>query len=102
MALKSDGTVLTWGSNQLEDGTPGPSRLTPTPVSGLGAGSGVIAIAAGATSAYALKSDGTDLAWGNNDDGRLGDGTTTQRLIPAPVSGIGHARGAVAIDTHND
>ena len=107
MALKSDGAVLTWGSNQLEDGTPGPSRLTPTAVSGLGAGSarpgaaghpeGLIAIAAGATSAYALKSDGTVLAWGNNDDGRLGDGTTTQRLTPVQVSGLGPGSGVIAI-----
>ena len=99
MALKSDGTVLTWGQNvngQLGDGTT-IQHSTPVPVTGLGPGSGVVAIAVGATSAYALKSDGTVLAWGNNSNGNLGDGTTTQRLTPVQVSGLGPGSGVVAI-----
>ena len=100
LALKADGTVLAWGLNangQLGDGTL-TRRLTPVPVSGLGPGSGVEAIAAGITHSLALKSDGTVLAWGFNTTGQLGDGTTAQRTTPVQVSGLGLGSGVVAID----
>ena len=54
-------------------------------VSGL---SDVVAIAAGRRHSLALKADGTVWAWGNNTDGQLGDGTTTDRLTPVQVSGL--------------
>jgi alpha-tubulin suppressor-like RCC1 family protein len=82
LTLNSDGTVLAWGSNangQLGDGTTTP-QLLPVGVSGLGHGSGVVAIAAGGGHSLALKADGSVLAWGGNFFGQLGDGTTTQRL----------------------
>jgi hypothetical protein len=87
-ALQSDGTVLGWGANgggQVGDGTL-MGRLTPVAVSGLGSGSGVVAVSAGASFATALKADGTVVAWGSNDVGELGDGTSyPQNLLPAPV-----------------
>jgi len=33
----------------------------------------------------ALKSNGTIWAWGNNENGRLGDGTTTNRSVPIQI-----------------
>jgi hypothetical protein len=36
----------------------------------------------------ALRSNGTVLAWGENADGQLGDGTTTQRHTPVQVPGL--------------
>src|SRR5690606_14839229 len=36
----------------------------------------------------ALKSDGTVWAWGCNDYGQLGDGTTTERHTPVKVQNI--------------
>ncbi|KAB2936420.1 MAG: hypothetical protein F9K25_00505 [Candidatus Contendobacter sp.] len=63
VALKSDGTVWTWGRNkegQLGDGTT-TDHTTPVQVVGL---NGVNAIAAGADHSIALKSDGTIWAWG--------------------------------------
>ena len=36
----------------------------------------------------AAKSDGTAWAWGYNEFGQLGDGTTTSRLLPVQVSGL--------------
>jgi alpha-tubulin suppressor-like RCC1 family protein len=57
----------------------------PVPVSGL---TGVVAIAGGSTSGYALGSDGTVLAWGGNQSGQLGDGTTSNSMVPVQVSGL--------------
>jgi alpha-tubulin suppressor-like RCC1 family protein len=99
LALKSDGSVLAWGSNangQLGDGTT-VSKLAPIQVSGLGAGSGVVSIAAGASFSLALKSDGTVLAWGLNSNGQLGDGTTVQRTTPVQVSNLGSGSGVVSV-----
>ena len=44
-------------------------------------------IAAGET-AYALATDGSIWAWGQNSSGQLGDGTTTSRTTPKQVSGL--------------
>lgn len=87
MALKSDGTVWTWGWNrdgQLGDGT-NKSRSTPRKVNGL---TGVTAISAGSYHTVALKSDGTVWAWGDNSNGGVGDGTTTHRRTPVQVTGL--------------
>jgi len=88
LALKSDGTVWAWGSNnvgQLGDGTT-TDRNRPVQVSGL---TNVIAITGGCEShSLALKSDGTVWAWGYNNFGQLGDGTTTNRSTPVQVSGL--------------
>lgn len=86
-ALKSDGTVWTWGRNsngQLGDGTT-TDRYSPVQVNGL---TDVIAIAAGRDHTSAVKNDGTVWTWGLNFSGQLGDGTTTDRYSPVQVSGL--------------
>ena len=87
-ALKRDGTVWGWGSNfqgELGDGTT-THRYTPVQ----GAWTGIIAITAFKASGItlALKSDGTVWGVGYNSNGQLGDGTTTNRLVPVQVSGL--------------
>ena len=87
LALKTDGTVFSWGYNwagQLGDGTT-TQRNTPVAVKNL---SGVSAIATGRAHSLALKSDGTVRSWGNNALGQLGDGSTTTRYTPVAVSGL--------------
>jgi len=48
-------------------------------------------------SGFAYKSDGTVLAWGGNSAGQLGDGSTSQRLSPVQVSGLGSGSGVSKI-----
>jgi alpha-tubulin suppressor-like RCC1 family protein len=100
LALKSDGTVLSWGNNtsgELGNGTFANSPV-PLQVKGLGAGSGVVAISAGTAFALALKSDGTVLAWGNNQSGELGDGKAPKdSSVPVAVKGAGSGSGVVAV-----
>ena len=80
LALKDDGTVWAWGYNdygQLGDGT-NTQRNNPVQVR-VDAGTfltGVISVAAGSTHSLALKSDGTVWAWGYNNYGSLGIGTS--------------------------
>jgi alpha-tubulin suppressor-like RCC1 family protein len=74
LALKTDGTLLSWGANnqgQLGDST---STTRATPVSVANA-LDIVAIAAGTGFSLALKSDGKLLAWGDDGDGQLGDNT---------------------------
>jgi alpha-tubulin suppressor-like RCC1 family protein len=100
LALKKNGSVVSWGLNhrgQLGDGTT-VLRRAPVPVHGLGPGSGVSAVSAsGGFWSLTLKSDGTVLSWGNNDSGQLGDGTTSSRSVPRPVSGFGVGSGVVSV-----
>jgi len=89
IALKSDGTVWAWGYNcngQLGNRTTTDS-LAPVQAIGL---SNVVDISCGGGmyTTIALKSDGTVWAWGQNDRGTLGNGTTTNSLVPVQVSGL--------------
>jgi alpha-tubulin suppressor-like RCC1 family protein len=95
-ALTTSGGVVCWGYNysgQLGDGT-ATDRWTPTAVDGLG--SGATAIAIGFSHSCAVTLGGGVKCWGNNSDGQLGDGTTTNRWTPAAVTGLGSGVAAIA------
>jgi alpha-tubulin suppressor-like RCC1 family protein len=88
VAVKADGTVWSWGNGlygQMGNNTTNRSNLTPVQVSGL---RGVRSVAAGHHHSVALKSNGTVWAWGQNDNGQLGNGTTTAALTPVQVPGM--------------
>ena len=91
LALDSTGTVWAWGNNnfgELGNGTLASgtnSNPLPARVPGL---TGVTQIAAGTGYSVALRSDGTVWAWGRNNFGQLGDGTTQTRLSPEQVPGL--------------
>jgi len=97
LALKADGTVWAWGANDygnLGDGTTA-QRCSPVQVSGL---TGIVAIAANIDGGHslAIKADGTVWAWGKNDRGMIGDGSTIDRWTPVQVAGLAGVR-AIAV-----
>ncbi|MFC1742761.1 RCC1 domain-containing protein [Candidatus Riflebacteria bacterium] len=86
LAIKSDGTMLAWGSNndgQCGLGDDSDSNVYfPTQVLNL---TDVIAIAAGYYHSLAVKSDGTAWAWGSHDSGQLGIGGDADSYQYTPV-----------------
>ncbi|MDZ7863975.1 fibronectin type III domain-containing protein [Acidovorax sp.] len=95
-ALTAAGRVFCWGSNffgQLGDGST-TNTSTPQPVTGLS--SGVAAIAAGFEHTCALTTAGAMLCWGANTYGQLGDGSTTHKTAPQPVTALASGVAAIA------
>jgi alpha-tubulin suppressor-like RCC1 family protein len=101
LALLGNGTVVAWGSNfegALGDGTTsgpetcerfaggrGPCSKTPIPVAGL---KEATAISAGLADSLALLANGTVMAWGADEHGQLGDGSTEDPRVPVEVAGL--------------
>ena len=87
--LMEDGTALTAGGNwkgALGDGTmTAKSSLVQVQNSDGTAFSDIKSVALNCHSSHYLKSDGTVWSTGWNTDGRLGDGTTTDRTNPVQV-----------------
>jgi len=84
-ALKSDGTLWTWGRNnygQLGNGNTGTNINTPTQV---GSATNWSSVSAGSYHVTALKSDGTLWTWGRNIFGELGNGTNIDTNTPTQV-----------------
>ncbi|MDQ1458569.1 MAG: hypothetical protein QOI08_53, partial [Actinomycetota bacterium] len=102
VALKSDGTVWTWGVNaegELGNGVTGSEVDWPVQVVGVG-GVGnltnVVGISAGGYSTLALKSDGTMVGWGDDQYGQLGD-SNAPSVSNTPVAPVGLGGSLVAI-----
>jgi alpha-tubulin suppressor-like RCC1 family protein len=91
-AVKTDGTLWTWGSGvggALGDG----SYITTRSIPGntIGGGTNWKQVAMSSSAGAAVKTDGTLWTWGYGQFGQLGDsaGATTSRSSPAMVSGGG-------------
>jgi alpha-tubulin suppressor-like RCC1 family protein len=86
MSVKTNGTLWAWGVNnsygQLGDGTT-TNRSSPVQIGTLTNWSTVYTGANSTT--IAIKTNGTMWAWGNNNNGQLGDGSTTSRSSPVQI-----------------
>ncbi len=92
-AIASDNQAYCWGANgngRLGDNST-TQRLVPTAVNTAGVLSGktVLKITAGNSHTCAIASDNLAYCWGANTNGRIGDNTTTQRLVPTAVNTAG-------------
>jgi len=61
----------------------------------------IVPLAAGYFHSLAIKHDGCVWAWGMNDIGQLGDGTTTNHFIPVEVPNLQDIKAISAGDYHN-
>ena len=96
-AVSNKGLVYTWGRNnrgQLGDGTTtdrsGAVRVLKgayngTTYLGDNPNNPIIDVVAGDETCYALAANGEVFAWGYNNNGQIGDGTTTTRTTPVKV-----------------
>jgi alpha-tubulin suppressor-like RCC1 family protein len=93
-ALLVNGHVWGWGDDlegQIGQGGAWNLSTTPIEIPGL---SRIVAIAAGANTAYALQSGGAVWGWGDNSQDELGDGAYSRRQQPQRIRA---PRGVVAI-----
>ena len=83
--------MVIWGGNPYGTGTPVAFGSLP--------GKTIVAIAAGGYHILALCSDGTIVAWGENDYGQLGnhDNNGSNRLVEVTRTGVLAGRTVVAI-----
>jgi alpha-tubulin suppressor-like RCC1 family protein len=100
-ALLLDNTMQCWGYNaqgQLGDGTT-TNRNTPTSVIGVTISAKATYISAGLYTTCAIFDDQTTKCWGKNNLGQVGDGTTTDRLVPTAVLPFDGGLLAVSVGT---
>lgn len=89
LAIKTDGTLWSWGSNtcgQLGDGT---TINKSSPVTTAGGGTNWCNTSAGNCFSAGIKTDGTLWTWGINTCGQLADGTVIAKTSPVTVVGGG-------------
>ena len=100
MAMKKDGTLWVWGFNSngnLGDGT----TIHKTIPTQIGTDSDWKFITMNNNgSSFAIKNNGTLWAWGFNSNGQLGDGTTTNKIIPTQIGTASDWKIVFAADFH--
>ena len=82
-AIKTDGTLWTWGRNTSGQlGIGGDINNRTTPVTTILGGTNWKSVAGGSSHTVAIKTDGTLWTWGLNNSGQLGINATTNRTTP--------------------
>jgi len=88
-AIKTDGTLWTWGRNDI--GQLGTNTIVSrsSPETTAGAGTDWCQVSGGQYHTAAVKTDGTLWAWGFNNSGRLGDNSVVNKSSPVTTAGGG-------------
>jgi len=88
-AIKTDGTLWTWGSNKYNDNVADSGQLgnnlqtsRSSPVQTVSGGTNWKQVSAGGFHMSAIKTDGTLWTWGHNLYGQLGNNTITKKSSP--------------------
>ncbi|HEX4460960.1 MAG TPA: hypothetical protein VIA18_23430 [Polyangia bacterium] len=99
-AVRADHSLWCWGFNF--DGELGTGDHTyeyvPTQVTALG--NTVRSVAASVQHTCAVTLDRSLWCWGDNTSGELGNGTTTNSLVPIEVAGLEHSVASVAVGSN--
>jgi alpha-tubulin suppressor-like RCC1 family protein len=88
-AIKTDGTLWTWGFNAyglLGDNT---TTSRSSPVQTIARGTNWMQVSCGNKCMAAIKTDGTLWTWGRTQEGQLGDNTVTNRSSPIQTISYG-------------
>jgi alpha-tubulin suppressor-like RCC1 family protein len=99
-ALTNTGALKCWGDNGFGEIGDGSNTDRKTPVAIPGFAANVAGVTAGQAVTCAVTTAGAASCWGFNGNGRLGDGTTTNRNAPVAVSGL--SSGVASIATMGD
>lgn len=87
-AIKTDGTLWSWGYNalgQLGDNT---ATQNPSPIQTVAGGTNWKTLAAGYYYVAAIKTDGTLWMWGKNNWGQMGNNTASATGTSSPVQTV--------------
>ena len=81
-AIKTDGTLWTWGRNDFGQLGINDTNMRCTPVTVFGSATNWKQVACGREHTTAIKADGSLWTWGYNNNGQLGINNTTNILTP--------------------
>lgn len=84
LALKTNGTLWTWGLNTSGQLGLGDTTNRSSPVQ-VGSATDWVEVCAGMNSSWARKSDSSIYSWGNNATGQLAQGNTTNLSTPTQI-----------------
>lgn len=88
-AIKTDGTLWTWGWNQFGQLGDNTTTNRSSPVQTISQGTNWKSLGASYVYVSAIKTDGRLWLWGNNEQGFLGDNSTTHRSSPVQTVSTG-------------
>ena len=96
-AIKSDGSLWSWGDNTYGELGNGNTTDSSSPVQ-VGSLTNWFQVEAGQSHVIAIKTDGTLWAWGRNNYGQLGLGSTTDYSSPVQVGSLADWKGNTSAD----
>ncbi len=88
-AIKTDGTLWTWGSNGFGNLGDNTTTNKSSPVQTIAGGTTWRQVATGSSHTAAIKTDGTLWLWGVNPYGGLGDNTSVNKSSPVQTVAAG-------------